>query len=174
MNNVDGIPKQYLDPITFEIMKDPVIMPDGHTYERESIRRALAANPISPMTRQPMKFEDARPDYTLKSLIDDFCRSNSSMEKISRYQSSITSNGRDDMQVFVKNLNGSLIIEHVNDKETVSSFKYKIQKFTGVPPNEQWLLYAGKNLTLDLPLKEYGIHENSTVQLLHRVLGGIF
>jgi Mg-chelatase subunit ChlD len=52
-----------------DMMKDPVVMPDGHTYERSAISKALSRNPISPITRQPMTIADARPNYALKSLI---------------------------------------------------------------------------------------------------------
>ena len=42
-------------PITHEIMSDPVLAPDTYNYEREAIVRYLDTNPISPMTRQPMR-----------------------------------------------------------------------------------------------------------------------
>ena len=38
-------PPEYLCPITMSIMKEPVIMPDGQTYEREAIQKALSSNP---------------------------------------------------------------------------------------------------------------------------------
>lgn len=65
-------PPEFLCPITMSIMKDPVIMPDGQTYEREAIQKALEVNPISPLTRQPMSIKDAKVNYALKSLIDKY------------------------------------------------------------------------------------------------------
>lgn len=65
-------PPEYLCPITMCLMKDPVIMPDGQTYEREAIQKALEANPVSPLTRQPMDMKDAKTNYALKSLIDKY------------------------------------------------------------------------------------------------------
>lgn len=65
-------PAEYICPITMSIMKDPVIMPDGQTYEREAIQKALNANPISPITRQPMDMKDAKTNYALKSLIEKY------------------------------------------------------------------------------------------------------
>jgi len=53
-------------------MEDPVLMPDGHTYERQAITEALSFSPFSPITRQPMKIEDAVPNYALKSLIEQY------------------------------------------------------------------------------------------------------
>ena len=70
--NEEKIPSEFLCPITLTIMKDPVIMPDGQTYERTAIADALKHSPISPLTRKPMKIEDAIPNYSLKSLITSF------------------------------------------------------------------------------------------------------
>jgi hypothetical protein len=55
-----------------DIMTDPVVMPDGHTYERAAITQALSRNAISPLTRQPMRISDAQTNYALKSLIDSW------------------------------------------------------------------------------------------------------
>lgn len=52
------------------IMKDPVLMPDGQTYEREAIEKTLKANPISPMTREPMRIDQSMINYELKIQIN--------------------------------------------------------------------------------------------------------
>ena len=44
-------------PITHEVMIDPVLAPDTHNYERSAITHALSVNPISPMTRQPIRLD---------------------------------------------------------------------------------------------------------------------
>lgn len=44
-------------PITHEVMHDPVLAPDTHNYERAAIIQALSVNPISPMTRQPIRVD---------------------------------------------------------------------------------------------------------------------
>ena len=44
------IPKEFLCPITLAIMRDPVIMSDGQTYERKAIEQALKVSPLSPIT----------------------------------------------------------------------------------------------------------------------------
>lgn len=62
-------------PITQCIMIDPVKAPDGHTYERSAIIRALEQNGRSPMTRQVMSVNQLVPDYTLKSLIETITQS---------------------------------------------------------------------------------------------------
>ncbi len=67
-----SIPKAFQCPISFELMKDPVMGTDGHTYERRHIETWLRSNPKSPMTRQPMNIADLKPNYALRSMIDEY------------------------------------------------------------------------------------------------------
>lgn len=64
------IPIQYLCPISLEIMSDPVICYDGHTYDRQSILKFK--NPISPITGQIINLNIMIPNIALKCLIDEF------------------------------------------------------------------------------------------------------
>ena len=41
-------------PITQEIMKNPVMASDGHTYEEHAIKAWYAIDPTSPMTREKL------------------------------------------------------------------------------------------------------------------------
>ena len=66
------IPDEFKCPITLSIMKDPVIMPDGQTYEREAIANHLKTSPLSPITRKPLNMKDATPNYALKSMIEKY------------------------------------------------------------------------------------------------------
>ncbi len=66
----DKIPPEYICPITLLPMKDPVLGSDGQTYEREAIVQWLQSNPNSPLTRQPMRADTLRPNYSLKASID--------------------------------------------------------------------------------------------------------
>jgi hypothetical protein len=66
------IPNEFCCPITRSLMKDPVLMRDGQTYEREAIAAFLARNPTSPMTRAPISMSDALPNRALKDAIDRF------------------------------------------------------------------------------------------------------
>ena len=70
MDLSEEAPAEFLCPITLSIMKDPVLMPDGQTYERKAIEQALNMNPISPVTRQPMNINEARTNFALKGLIE--------------------------------------------------------------------------------------------------------
>lgn len=63
-------PEEYVCPITQELMRDPVVGVDGHTYEREAIVQALQLNPQSPMTRQTMRVTDLKTNYALRTAIE--------------------------------------------------------------------------------------------------------
>ena len=69
---MDNIPIEFLCPISLDIMKDPLIMPDGQTYDRDSIYTALKHSPFSPITKQRLNFKDAVPNYAIKSMIEKF------------------------------------------------------------------------------------------------------
>jgi hypothetical protein len=68
----DAIPQAFIDPVTYELMREPVMMPDGYTYEKSYIERVLSRKQNSPMTRQEMKFDQAIPNRNLKQVIDDY------------------------------------------------------------------------------------------------------
>ena len=65
-------PPEFLCPISLDIMRDPVLCEDGHTYERSAILQWLTtnpSNPTSPTTRQPISPQNIRPNYALKAAI---------------------------------------------------------------------------------------------------------
>lgn len=66
----DSWKEEFECPISKEIMKDPVIGSDGHSYERLQIEAWLRKNPVSPLTEDPMTIEELRPNRTLKKIID--------------------------------------------------------------------------------------------------------
>lgn len=66
----------YICPIIGIIMTDPVIAPDGHTYERYAIEAWLRINPISPLTRQEMYIHQLVPNVSLKNIIDEYIKIN--------------------------------------------------------------------------------------------------
>ena len=68
------IPKEILCPITLSIMKDPVLMSDGQTYERSAIEKHLQTSDLSPLTKKPISMKDATPNYALKSLIENYLK----------------------------------------------------------------------------------------------------
>nr|GMD69590.1 E3 ubiquitin-protein ligase PUB24-like [Ipomoea batatas] len=79
------IPQYFLCPISLQIMKDPVTVVTGITYDRESITQwllAAAEEPSCPVTKQPLAARDAAageltPNHTLRRLIQSWCIANS-------------------------------------------------------------------------------------------------
>ncbi|MBF5060137.1 U-box domain-containing protein, partial [Candidatus Neptunochlamydia vexilliferae] len=51
-------PEDLICPLTLDLFTDPVITPDGHTFEREAIELHLTNSPTCPLTRKPLKKED--------------------------------------------------------------------------------------------------------------------
>lgn len=58
-------------PITNEIMKCPVVAPDGHTYDREAIVRWLSDNSTSPLTGARMSIQTLFPNFIIAKIVDE-------------------------------------------------------------------------------------------------------
>ena len=67
-----NIPSEFVCPITLAIMRDPVLAPDGKSYERTAITQWLSLNPLSPLTRQPMSATSLKTNVMLKIAIDNY------------------------------------------------------------------------------------------------------
>ncbi|CAN1238265.1 U-box domain-containing protein 14 [Linum grandiflorum] len=71
------IPDDFRCPISLELMKDPVIVSTGQTYERSCIQKWLdAGHKTCPKTQQTLLHTALTPNYVLKSLISLWCESN--------------------------------------------------------------------------------------------------
>jgi hypothetical protein len=66
------IPLDFLDPITLEIIAEPVIAADGHTYERSSISRWLQRKGTSPKTGEVMEHAELRPNTMVREAIQEW------------------------------------------------------------------------------------------------------
>jgi ubiquitin conjugation factor E4 B len=67
--DLSDAPDEFLDPVTFAIMSDPVTLPSGHVIDKPTIQRHLLSDETDPFSRQPLTNDMLEPNSSLKQRI---------------------------------------------------------------------------------------------------------
>ncbi|PAV17237.1 ubiquitin conjugation factor E4 [Pyrrhoderma noxium] len=72
-DDLGDVPDEYLDPLMFTLMRDPVILPSSKVnIDRSTIKSHLLSDNKDPFNRSPLKLEDVIPNPELKAQIEAF------------------------------------------------------------------------------------------------------
>ena len=77
------------------------------------------------------------------------------------------------MQIFVKPLTGKTITLNVEPSDKIDDVKVQVEGMTCIPPEQQRLIYTGKQMEYGRTLSDYNVQREDTLHLVLRLVGMI-
>ena len=115
--------------------------------------------------------EEQRLFFVGKQLDDGRTSSDYNIQKESMFDLMIHVHGN--MQILVKTPTGKTLVLKVKPSYTGYDVKTHIEEEEGIPPEEQHLIFTGKELENGRTLSDYSIHNGSTLHVVRRLRGGL-
>ena len=131
---MEEVPQMYVCSLTHDIMTDPVMDPEGNTYEKTAILEWLSRTTTSPITRSPLNISQLIPNRALRDAIEEFKRTNPDAIVVDKSVKEI------DMRFIDNTVSLNSHITEINGSKYVA-IDIISPEFT-VPPNEDGTPYV--------------------------------
>lgn len=163
----ENAPNDMICPITKEIMTDPVITRNGHTFDRAALQRSIDLNgQRCPLTRAPVNMKEVTPNLALKSRIEEWIIT----------QKEITKSQETEFQVFVMVEGKNLVIDVKPDIDTPADLYEKLKQRSDIVSRSQInISYQGKPFDIQqgkVCLRELNVKKHGNFVVNFRCRGG--